>query len=168
MVRANQPRASRPDFAPGYGLPKNAQGLKPWSWVTERFEKARNYWIGSTRPDGSPHVAPVWGIWLDGAFYFSTDRKSRKGKNLAQNPRIAVHLESGDEVCIIEGVVDEVKSKAALKKFVDAYGAKYAMKPEELQQVLGGAAIYLVRPTAVFAWLESDFVKSATRWTFEG
>ena len=27
----------------------------------------------------------VWGLWLDGAFYFSTGRKSRKACNLAEN-----------------------------------------------------------------------------------
>ena len=164
--RQRTPKASRPDFAPGYGVPKTAQGLKPWSWVTERFTTSRNYWIGSTRPDGAPHVAPVWGLWLDGAFYFSTDRKSRKGMNLAQNPRVVVHLESGDEVCILEGTVEEVRGKAALKKVVEAYAKKYDMNVQDFSKLSESSVMYVVRPLVAFAWLESDYVGSATRWTF--
>ena len=161
-----QPRAARPKFAPGYGVPKTTKELKTWAWFGEQFEKSRNYWIGSTKPDGAPHAAPVWGLWIDGAFYFSTDRASRKGKNLARDPLVVVHLESGDEVCILEGTVAEVKSQPVLKKFVMAYAKKYAMKEEDLVEVVKTGVVYTVIPSAAFAWLEKDFVTSVTRWSF--
>lgn len=70
--------------------------------------RARNYWVVTTRSDGKPHSVPVWSIWLDETFYFGTDRRSRKGRNLATNPGLVVHLESGDDVVILEGVAEEV------------------------------------------------------------
>ncbi len=60
------PRADRPHM-PGYGLVDagGGKGLLPWSWAVEFLSKGRNYWVATTRPDGRPHVMPVWGIWMD-------------------------------------------------------------------------------------------------------
>src|SRR3972149_4391760 len=100
-----QPEASRPHM-PGNGR-EGATGRPgerfPWSRAARLLESARNYWVCTTRPDGRPHAVPVWGIWLDGTFYFSTGRQSRKARNLAANPHVAVHLESGSEAVIVEG-----------------------------------------------------------------
>src|SRR5437868_4173625 len=66
----------------------------PWTHAEERLIKSRSYWICTTRPDGRPHSIPVWGMWVDGAFYFGTGRETRKAKNIAKNPEVSVHLES--------------------------------------------------------------------------
>ena len=78
------PKASRP-FMPGYGIldADSGRGLLPWSWAVERLSKSRNYWIASTWPDGRPHCVPVWGVWLDDGFYFSSGERSRKARNPA-------------------------------------------------------------------------------------
>jgi nitroimidazol reductase NimA-like FMN-containing flavoprotein (pyridoxamine 5'-phosphate oxidase superfamily) len=93
------PAASRPQMPKGYGIPpaKRAADYVTWSWAEERLEKARNYWVATTRPDGRPHLMPVWGVWVEGALYFGTDRGSRKARNLASNRAIAVHAESADD-----------------------------------------------------------------------
>ncbi|MEI6136703.1 MAG: pyridoxamine 5'-phosphate oxidase family protein [Chloroflexota bacterium] len=42
-----------------------------------RLRTAMNYWIATTRPDGRPHAAPVWGVWLDdGSGSGPRDRRS--------------------------------------------------------------------------------------------
>jgi len=156
------PGATRPSFAPDYGLvdAQSGAGLLPWSWVTERLANAHNYWIGSTRPDGRPHAAPVWGLWLDDAFYFSTDPHSRKGLNLAANSHIVVHLESGDEAVILEGKVEALRDAPRFGRFADAYDAKYHVRPDAIPT----AVVYELRPQVVYAWREKDFTESATRW----
>ena len=133
-----------------------------WSRVNERLERARNYWVGTTRPDGRPHVVPVWGVWLDEAFYFGTDRHSRKGRNLATNPGLVVHLESGDDVVILEGVAQEVTDPSLLARFSDIYAATYGLS----EGIPAAAVVYTLRPRVAHAWLESNFVESATRWLF--
>ncbi len=158
------PRASRPEMPAAYGLrdPEAGEGLFPWTRVDERMSAARNYWLATTRSDGRPHVMPVWGVWLEGALWFGTDRGSRKARNLAANPAVTVHLESGDDVLILEGTAREVHGDADLARFDQRYGAKYAVRLADLP---GDIAVWQVTPRIAFAWLERDFPGSATRWT---
>src|SRR5215210_965352 len=101
------PRASRPKFAGSRSSrPTKARGLVPWEWAVEQLEVPRNYWLATTRADGSPHVMPLWGAWLDGVLYFDAHPDSQKVRNLRHQPRGVVHLESGGEVVIFEGSVD--------------------------------------------------------------
>ena len=159
------PTPSRPDVPETYGIAAElGDDPIPWSRIDEKLAAARNYWISSTRPDGRPHAMPVWGIWLDGTLVFSTGRASRKGRNIAANPALSVHLESGDDVVVIEGVAAEERDAALLARYVDAYGAKYAFRPDPSNP---GEVTYALRPNVAFAWLESDFPASATRWTFK-
>jgi hypothetical protein len=159
-----QPR--RPNFAPGYGISQEVGSLLPWSHATDRLAASRNYWLATTRPDGRPHVAPVWGVWLDGALYFGTDRASVKARNLASNPTLVVHLESGDDVVILEGTPEIVASPASIPGLNDAYKAKYGMAATEAggDDAESAALWYVFRPNTASAWLESDFVNTATRW----
>ena len=160
-----EPVASRPSM-PGYGiLPANAGGgLLPWDWAVERLQRAHNYWVATTRPDGSPHLAAVWGVWFDGAVCFSTGGRSRKARNLAADPRVAVHLESGDDAVMLEGTAERPSLDAAAHgRVVAAYAAKYDMKPEDLP---GPEGWYALRASRAFAWQERDFPNTATRWRF--
>ena len=96
-------------YAAGYGIRSDDEGMLSWRFVDERMAGARTYWVATTRPDGRPHVAPVHGLWLDGTFYFGGDPRSRKSRNLAANPNVAVHPEGDDgDVVILEGVAEAV------------------------------------------------------------
>ncbi len=90
-----------------YGLKPRKQYL-PWTHVRERLASAHNYWICTTRPDGRPHSIPVWGFFFDDTLYFGTGRSTRKARNLVHNPALSIHLESGDDVVILEGTAEEV------------------------------------------------------------
>jgi PPOX class probable F420-dependent enzyme len=153
----SEPLASRPAFAAGYGVPSGPEGMLPWSWVEEQLEASRNYWIVSVRPDGSPHSAPVWGLWVDGRVVFSTSPDSRKGRNLARDPRIVINLESGDDVVILEGEVETISLDDAL---ADLYEAKYDYRPG------GEGDWYSLRPEVVYGWREQEYPRSVTRFTF--
>jgi general stress protein 26 len=158
------PAVDRPLMAAGYGVPATTDGQLPWSYVDERMAAARNYWVATTRPDGRPHAMPMWGLWLDGRFYFGTDRGSRKARNLARNPATVVHLESGDEVVILEGAAEEVTDAARRAALDAAYQAKYEMAMTEAP---GNLSIWAVIPRVALAWRERDFPRSATRWVVE-
>src|SRR5579859_2049245 len=64
-----EPEVSRPQAPPSYPFGKNLAPMLPWSHVVERLEGARYYWLATTRPDGRPHVTPLWGVWIDEALY---------------------------------------------------------------------------------------------------
>ena len=156
---------SRPRFHKSYGIwaADEGAGLLDWDWAAERLERAHNYWVASASSAGRPHAAPIWGLWLEGVFYFSTARGSRKGVNLAENPIAVVHLESGDEVVIVEGPVQEVSARKELDRLAAAYGEKYTL---EITFEDPGSVVYALQPERAFAWREQDYPESATRFTF--
>ncbi len=51
---------------------------------------------------------------------------TRWARNLAQNPHAAVHLESAEQVVIVDGVVEDGETDEALgQRIVEAWNAKY-------------------------------------------
>lgn len=149
----SEPTARRPSF-PGYGIPDDTSGLLAWSWADERLRAAHNYWVATA----GPHASPIWGLWRDSALLFSCGRESRKARALARDPRIVVHLESGDEVVIVEGVAEPVSATDA---DIDAYAEKYDFRADP------GEGWYRVVPRRAFAWQEATYPNSATRFDFE-
>ena len=43
-----------------------------WADAERALADAELYWFTSVRADGRPHVAPMVGVWHEGAFHFST------------------------------------------------------------------------------------------------
>lgn len=156
------PEATRPKFPSVYGIHEDAADLLAWEWAVERLEAARNYWVSTAGPERRPHAMPVWGIWLDEAFYFSTSPDSRKARNLAANPAVVVHLESGDEVVILEGEIETVGDDALAKTVSDVYSRKYGY----VVDFTGPRPLSSLRPWIAYAWREQDYPATATRFRF--
>ena len=158
------PTADRPDVPEGYGVPKSDEGMLPWSWARERLQEAKLYWVGTTRPDGRPHASPIWGAWVDDAFWFEGSPETRWGKNLAANPAIVVHIERGEDVVIVEGVAEDVTGpdETLAARLVEAFAAKYDYRLDPTGWTEGG--LHTVRPTVVMGW--GTFPTTATRWRF--
>ena len=166
-AQQKKPKPSRPQ-APGYGFPENNKGLLPWSWAEQRLKKSHNYWITTVRPDGSPHTMVVWGLWQDGRFLFSTGSKSRKSRNLDQNPRCIVCTEHANEAVIVEGVA-EIADLAARRKLIPAYEKKYTFDLSTMKDDLLSMKepVFAIRPRVVFGLWEKHFQSKSTRWKFE-
>ena len=158
--KSPDPKVSRPHM-PGYGVPTSSKGLLPWSWARQRLEKSHNYWISTVRPDRSPHTMVVWGLWMDGAFYFSTGRESRKARNLSLNSRCIVCTERADEAVIVEGRAELIQDTLQIK-FFSRYEKKYKWDMSAMQE----EPIFKVAPRVAFGLFEKKFVNSATRWEF--
>ena len=156
----------RPDM-PGYGISTDEDGLLDWSRLNNAMQSARNYWIITVRPDDLPHATPVWGLWIDEVFYFSCGKKSRKARNIAANPNIVVHLESGDDVVILEGELELVTDDGMFPCLSKEYKNKYDFDPFGEAGAQPGEPFYFLRVKKAYAWREKDFPKSATRWKFE-
>lgn len=157
----------RPGFSKDYGIdPHNPEGMLPWEWVRSRLIQSRNYWLATTKKNGNPHVAPLWGVYLNENLYFGTAKRSQKFQNLLANPSFAVHLESGDETVIVEGKIGIIEDKSIKAEIAKAYSQKYeGYNPSP--DFDPNTVIFRVLPEIVFAWTEKDFIKSATRWKFK-
>lgn len=158
-----EPVADRPEMPEGY----LGDAPLPWKWAEQRLVEARNYWICTVAPNGAPRARPVWGVWLDGAVMFSTG--ARLGRDVREEPRVTVHLESGDDCVIIEGTATVSDDVSVRRSFIDAYDPKYGWQ-SSLDFV---DVVYVVRPRVAFGWLVHDlapgatlFEATATRWRF--
>ena len=151
-----EPTVERPTMPDGYGVPDTLEGALSWSWAVERLATARNMWFSTTRPDGRPHAVPAWGMWLDGGVYFEGSPETLRARNLAKNPHLVVHLESGDEVVILEGVVEVAAppSRDLAERLAAAFSARYGeshdYRPQPDQWDEGG--LWVLRPKLALGW----------------
>jgi nitroimidazol reductase NimA-like FMN-containing flavoprotein (pyridoxamine 5'-phosphate oxidase superfamily) len=160
------PKFSRPHFPSGYL--ENPKGFVPWEYVEKRLTEALHYWLCSVRPDGRPHAVPKWAVFVDGKIYFDGSPETRHARNIAENPQVLCHLESGEDVIIVEG-----RAKASGKpsselahRIARAYADKYAERgyaPEPGQWDEGG--LFEITPRIVIAW--TQFTDDPTRFTLE-
>jgi hypothetical protein len=144
---------TRPFFPPGYVDRPTA--TVPWEYVEQQLADSLHYWMCSVRPDGRPHVVPRWAVYVEGRVYYDGSPETRHARNVAENPNVALHLESGEKALIAEGTCRAAgKPSAALaEKLVAAYRAKYAAlgyAPEPTQWDEGG--LYEFIPRKVLAW----------------
>lgn len=119
-------------------------------------------WFGSVRPDGQPHVAPIWFLWQDGQILIFSEEKTQKIRNLRHANKVVVHLESGgngSDVVIINGTaeISGEDTAAWLRRVGDAYQTKYADGLRGMGQTLEQMStqftqVIVVTPTKLMAW----------------
>ena len=54
---------------------------------------------------------PVWGVWLDGAWYFSTSHNFAQGPQPRENSKCVVCNENVEEAVILEGTAQRLKEE---------------------------------------------------------
>jgi nitroimidazol reductase NimA-like FMN-containing flavoprotein (pyridoxamine 5'-phosphate oxidase superfamily) len=144
----------------------NGVTATPWAKALERLEnpeKYRTYWLATVRAGGRPHVMPLLGLWLDGAFYFVTGETTRKGRNLAGNPNCVVTFGSQTLPALdlmIEGKATRVTDEAELRRVAEAYASKMGWPLEVRDGAVYGPnaptagsspyAVFELTPTTVF------------------
>jgi nitroimidazol reductase NimA-like FMN-containing flavoprotein (pyridoxamine 5'-phosphate oxidase superfamily) len=153
---------------PGYGLPKSKKGLLSWKWAEKKLASSREYWIITVRPDGRPHAMPVWGLWWNNVFYFSTGSNTRKTKNLDKNSHCVVATEDAADAVILEGRAERVKDPSLIREFFPMYGRKYKwdMSGMKDDMISLKEPLFAVYPKVAFGQIEKTFAKTATRWNF--
>ena len=62
-------------------------------WHSFLLYGTRTAKLATCRPDGRPHVAPVWFVLDANDLVFTTQRDSVKGKNLQHDPRVMVAVD---------------------------------------------------------------------------
>jgi nitroimidazol reductase NimA-like FMN-containing flavoprotein (pyridoxamine 5'-phosphate oxidase superfamily) len=87
-----------------------------------RLETAPNIWLATVRPDGRPHLIPIWFVTDNGHWYICTGSHSVKARNLQVNPHVALALEDGTQAYVVEGQARPVNPEAEI---VRKFKAKY-------------------------------------------
>jgi hypothetical protein len=153
----------------GYGLPTTDDGLLTWTDVETKLVAATAYWLATVRPDGTPHVVPRWGVWLDHRFWYDGAPTTRHARNLAGNSACVLHLESGTEAVIVEGTstatqapIETLGTRLA-EAFVKYHGLGYQPAADAWAGTDGGG-LRVLTPRRALAWF--SFPGDATRFTF--
>lgn len=69
-------------------------------------------WLTTLDADGGPHVTGIGALWADGAFWFETGERTRKGRNVARDPRCALSLATGAFDLVVRGRAEMVTDRA--------------------------------------------------------
>ena len=98
---------------------------------------------------GCPARSPVWGVVTGQVLYLYSERRTVKARNLAADPRVVVHLESGEDVVIVRGTAKDLGTPAQVPDVVAARAAKYT--GEDVRQYLPDAdpdfdVVYTISP----------------------
>lgn len=113
------------NLAERYDLP-----LLEWGAVTTRLSQEitqapgtggpnhHTWWLATIDADGAPHVAGVGGFWDRDALWFQTGLTTRKGRNLARDPRCTVSLATDQFDLVIEGTATVVEDPDEVAAFV--------------------------------------------------
>ncbi len=140
-----------------------------WSEVVARLDASRNYWLTTVDAGGAPHAVPVWGVVVAGALHLYASRTSAKARHVSRDPRVALHLESAEDVVIVDGRLEDLGQPTAHREVMTALDAKY---PNELAYLPSHDdyydALYRLVPARARSWALADFDGSQRRWSAGG
>ncbi|MHB8087089.1 MAG: pyridoxamine 5'-phosphate oxidase family protein [Anaerolineaceae bacterium] len=92
----------------------------PWSRPQDLFAGViffgRPAFLGTVGADGHPRSAAIAALWLEGDVYFTSGEKSRKSRNLAENPACTISASLATIDMVLEGEAIKVTDPATLEK----------------------------------------------------
>jgi PPOX class probable F420-dependent enzyme len=107
--------------------------------------------VATVMPSGAPHSVPVWCRLEGSRIAFFTQPGTRKARNLALDPRIALSAVAHDNpyrMVQVRGRVTETVEGAAAQEIIDRLSHDYIGRPHPLRS---GGIVFLVEPDKVQA-----------------
>ena len=126
--------------------------------ITERLGTEPVVWLSTIRPDGRPHIVPVWFSWDGESILFFSKPGAQKVRNLRANPEVMLAVGSPDEtmdVELIEGQAEvlDVPAATLAPGRLDKYAALMAHVGLTLEQfVRTYSQAVRIRPTRFLGW----------------
>jgi PPOX class probable F420-dependent enzyme len=125
----------------------------------QRLRSEQILWLVTVRADGQPQASPVWFLWDGTTILVFSQPGAQKLRNLAVNPRVAVHLDSdgiGGDVVTIDATA-AIDPDAPPMDQLEGYLAKYQARIQALgytsaQLAHGFSVAIRIRPVRVRAW----------------
>jgi hypothetical protein len=103
---------------------ENGRGGAAEAERERRLRDEKNVWLCTVRDDGTPHLTPIWFVYLDGTFLLCTGAAAVKTRNVRTNPAVALGLEDADRPLVAEGGAT-VHERPYPRHVVDAFRAKF-------------------------------------------
>ena len=96
--------------------------------VAASLERDTVVWLSSVRPDGAPHVVPLWFIWDGESILVFSKPGAQKVRNIRADPRVMIAVgEPGldFDVELVDGLAELAPGPVAGTAW-DAFARKYA------------------------------------------
>ncbi len=81
-------------------------------------------WLTTVNRDGSPHVTGVGALWVEGTFWFECGERTRKGRNLARDPRCTLSLATREFDLVVDGEAHRVTDQATVTAMAGHWNAE--------------------------------------------
>jgi Pyridoxamine 5'-phosphate oxidase len=81
------------------------------------------YFLGTCRPDGTPHAAGLGAQWMDGDLYFTSSPAARKARDLAVNPLCTISVRLPGIDLVLDGSAQRVTDADTLERVAAGYRA---------------------------------------------
>jgi PPOX class probable F420-dependent enzyme len=97
--------------------------------INERLQAEPIIWLSTVRPDGRPHLVPIWFIWDGATILFFSKPSAQKVRNLRHSPHVMLALDTADEgedVVLLAGraeLLGEDAPRSTLPEYADKYAA---------------------------------------------
>ncbi len=118
--------------------------------------------LATVRPDGRPHVVPVWYLFEAGLVYVSMSPRSVKASNLRRNPAVALVVDTveGDFALAYKGVLLEGRAtfveegqpvlRRIYRRYLGEAGLNHPMARWMLEEAPN--VVICFRPDRITAW----------------
>lgn len=172
------------NFAELYGLPP-----LDWARIVSRLDQGvpqapetggpnrHTCWLATINSDGSPHVTGIGALWLDNAFWFETGERTRKGRNLADDPRCTMSLATHEFDLVVEGEAHRITDPSVVAAMAARWNSQgWPVRVDDTGSAL--TADYSAPSAGPPPWIVYRFAPrratalstvepgGATRWTF--
>jgi Pyridoxamine 5'-phosphate oxidase len=109
-----------------YDLP-----LLDWASITAQLDEGvtlvpgtggpdrHSSWLTTVDDDGAPHTTGIGAAWLDGTWWFETGRTTRKGRNLARDPRCTLAIAIRDFDLVVDGTAEVVTDPSTVARLAE-------------------------------------------------
>ena len=134
-------------------------------------------WLTTLNADGSPHVTGVGALWAEDSFWFETGEGTRKGRNLARDPRCVLSVATQGFDLVVEGAASQVTDPPVVAALAARWAAGgWPARPDDTGRALtaefsapsaGPPPWFVYRLTVQTATaLKTVAPGGATRWRF--
>jgi PPOX class probable F420-dependent enzyme len=168
--------ASRPPSAAGLATTRHDPAmddatapLAPAARIDRLLWREPVIWLSSVRPDGAPHLVPIWFSWDGETILVASKPYARKVANIRFNPAVMIALgeaEADFDIGMLQGQADllptparEALPTAHLTKYADRMAA-IGLTPNEFLATY--SQVIRIRPTRFLPWHGRTTPASAT------
>ena len=126
--------------------------------VAEVIQWERVCRVATAGKGGMPHLVPVCHVLHNGKIYFASGDDGRKMKNLAENPRVTVTVDSYSDVwpalrgVMVQGTAKLIEGGPRFRRIRALLYRKYPQYPREAALSESDSVVVEVTPVRVFSW----------------